>query len=532
VEQGFGIDDILAVIRRRWLWMIPPVLLGVPLAFLIALALPPTYVATGRMLVESQQIPESLARSTVTTGAVERVRLIEQRLMTRANMLDIAKRFDVYASRPDLSPTQIYHRMLAATSIDDIVLATQNRGEVTASAVQISFRAGDPQLAARVANELVTQVLNQNLRDRNARASSTLAFFTSEVQRLSRELNAVEAEITAIKAGNQDALPASIDFRRGEFARLQERIFERETLIASFEEQLRALDAAVESGLTVGGAPASPERAELDRLRQALAQQLALYADTHPAVRQTRARIAALETTLAATADAGPEEESAAGPATPPQIAIQREGLVKQIALQGEQLVRDRERLARLGDSIERTPGIEIDLGRLERTRDSIQSQYEQALAKQAEAATGERLEVNQQAERFELIEQPEAPSAPASPNRPLIVLAGAGASMAVGAALMLLVELLNIRIHNSRDLERRLKLRPIVSIPYVSTERELRVGRWQRRAAVFAVLIGFPAGLYAVDTFYRPLPLIAERVMDRTGLRGIVIGLERRLGV
>ena len=65
----------------------------------LALALPPTFRSTGTILIEQQEVPTDLVRSTVTSYADQRVQVISQRVMTTQNLLDIMRRHDLY---PDL----------------------------------------------------------------------------------------------------------------------------------------------------------------------------------------------------------------------------------------------------------------------------------------------------------------------------------------------------------------------------------------------------------------------------------------------
>jgi polysaccharide chain length determinant protein (PEP-CTERM system associated) len=526
MEQGLSLPDLLGVLRRRWPLAVAPTLIGSLLAVAIAMILPPSYISTARILVESQQIPEDLARSTVSAGPTERIRLIEQRLTTRQNLLDIARRFDIYADRPDITPTEIVELMREATRIEDVVLATQSRGEVTATAVNISFRAARPDLAARVTNEFVTQVLEQNIQQRNARASETLNFFNAEVGRLGEAIGALEAQIADFKRENENALPGSLEFRQSQYVALQEQAFEREGRKIAIEERIRALRDQLETGS--GAMALSPEQEELNRLRQALAQQRGIYNETHPAMRALTQRIAALESSITVVSDADPAQIAA-----PPEvIAAVNEvaALERQLALIENQMAADAVRLEELRNSIDRTPEIEITLGGLERGLANLQVQYEQALLKQADAARGERLEVNRQAERFEVIDQAQVPTEPDSPNRLLIMAAGFTGSFGLGVGLMVLVEFLNRALWSARDIERQLGLRPIVVIPRIATRREITRRRWMRRAAAVAVLVIVPLGLYAVDQFYRPLPLLAERLAEILGLDSLIAIIENRL--
>ena len=69
----------------------------------VAMILPPVYRSSASMLVEPQQIPGDLAQSTVPVNPFEQVQIIEQRLMTRANLTALADRIGLYADQPDLS---------------------------------------------------------------------------------------------------------------------------------------------------------------------------------------------------------------------------------------------------------------------------------------------------------------------------------------------------------------------------------------------------------------------------------------------
>ena len=118
MEQGLTIADYPGVFRRRAWILALAIVIGSSLALGIAYLLPPVYRSTATILVESQQIPSDLARSTVTSSASERLHLIEQRLMTRANLLEIIKRVDLYADRPDLTLTEKVEKMREDTLIE------------------------------------------------------------------------------------------------------------------------------------------------------------------------------------------------------------------------------------------------------------------------------------------------------------------------------------------------------------------------------------------------------------------------------
>ena len=116
MEQDFDLRSYLSVVRRRWLYLLVPAIVVFVVACTVAYLLPRAYEASATILVESQQIPTDLASPTVTANAEERIQIIQQRLMARDNLLQIADKFDLYADeRQRLSPSDIVDRMRAAT---------------------------------------------------------------------------------------------------------------------------------------------------------------------------------------------------------------------------------------------------------------------------------------------------------------------------------------------------------------------------------------------------------------------------------
>src|SRR5207253_3132428 len=58
----------------------------------------------------------------------------------------------------------------------------------------IGFEYNDPAVAAQVANEVITRILSEDLRDRAARATDTTKFLSREVQRLQAESASLDAK--------------------------------------------------------------------------------------------------------------------------------------------------------------------------------------------------------------------------------------------------------------------------------------------------------------------------------------------------
>jgi capsular polysaccharide biosynthesis protein len=169
--------------------------------------------------------------------------------------------------------------------------------------------------------------------------------------------------------------------------------------------------------------------------------------------------------------------------------------------------------------SINRTSPNQIALEALSRDYDNLQSQYNEAVANRNRAQMRERAELGGKTERITVIEQASVPNAPASPNRPAVVAGGVAAGLLLAACLFILLELLNSSIRRPKEITKALGITPLTTIPYMESRR----GKWLRRSfqvvSFLVVLIGVPAGLWAVDQYYLPLDLLVERIMARVGL-------------
>lgn len=257
----------------------------------VAYTLPPSYSARATLLVESPQIPDDMAESTVRAGTDEVLQIIAQRIQTRAKMLEMAREFDVYSDRPNISADDIVNDMRSRIGID------LPRRRDAASFVYVSFRSDSGRMSAEVTNELVTRILDENRRLRTSVTGQTLEFFKQEVARLDREMSVQGAKILEFKRNNQGALPDSLDFRRSRQASVQERVLQMERELSALRDRrARLTDLYERTGEVVTDAEdLTPEESRLQELRNQLASALVLYSDQNPRVKALRAQAEAAE---------------------------------------------------------------------------------------------------------------------------------------------------------------------------------------------------------------------------------------------
>jgi polysaccharide biosynthesis transport protein len=523
--MGMGSLDLkyyMAVFRRRLPYFLVITTLLSAAAITTAYILPPVYESSASMLVEPQQIPGQLAEATAEVNPFEQVQIIEQRLMTRANLYDLAQRLGLYADEPDLSVGQIIADMRDRIEFigfePDPTIKPDTPG---AMIIGVSFLAPTPQFAAKGANELVSLILQENVRLRTDRASDTLDFFTGEVERLQAALEAQSKKIAEFKTENVAALPDSMDSRRAQQEREEQRLLDLQREEAALKNQRATLIWVFErTGRASTSVALSPEEEELQSLRSQLLQQQAIYKENSPAIRVLQTRIAALEG-LVAEQQASRALPDANGEAAKPltELEVELAPIDEQLRYIAEERATIEKTLAELEASIQATPRNEMALTDLEREFTNLQRQYDGAVAALGQAQVGERIEVLSKGQRFTLIEAPVERYVPVSPQRLLIAGAGVFGGVGAGLGFIVLWEMLNRSIRRPIELSQHLGIQPIATIPYIRTRREQR---WKRNMVIVVlalIVVLIPIGLFMLHTRYMPLDELWGMLMEMIGL-------------
>ncbi|MEM9632208.1 MAG: hypothetical protein AAGA50_12835 [Pseudomonadota bacterium] len=509
MEQSIELGAIISIAKRRYALFVIPAAVVFVLAGLLAYFMPRSYESKAVILIEAQRIPTELASSTVTASPRERINLIEQRLLARDNLLEIADKYSLYKEDgADPSPTTIVDNMRKAIVIDQIDVARQSRRNTEIVGFNVSFQYPSATMSARVANELVTSILSQNLETRLARAAETSDFFEQQLQDLEAKLLGLESKKASFKRDNEEVLPETLPTRREELSEINVQIGEIDLELSIVEQ---------------GGNGAAGEEAAIAQQLTYRLQSQQLNYDSFVARRDLLGPLAEKGYVSKKTmSDLDRQITQTEIEIASIRSQMLQHGVTVDPAARSDVLKNQRDALQssaqRLKESISLTPAVEVELAAMEREYENLRAEFMHTKAKLTDAQIGERLEQDRQAERFEILEQATVPEAPTKPNRLKIMLGGAFGAVVAGLGVALLVEMLDTSIRTARDLERHLQLRPIAIIPYVVTSKE----RWRRRRVRFYQVVVFVTLLTAVfallDHYYLPLDLFVERIQTKIG--------------
>lgn len=279
-EPNVGLEHYLAIAKRRLFHFLIPFLLALLCGSLLIAIQRPIYRAEGKILVESQDIPKDLVRPTITDTAQQRIRVIQQRSMTRDNLLRIVRKFGLFPQqRRWMSESQLLDLMKARTKLQliDIDLPTQQLADNTI-AFTLSFDYEDPKVAAQVANDFLTGILNDDAVNRNNRAAETTRFMEQEVKRLQGAVAATEAKITEAELKPDDPeeqIPEQYKLQRDELTKLNLDLLQKSATYSDAYPEVKALKRRIaDLQKVIAKEPKEPRAAKNDHGLGVLRQQL------------------------------------------------------------------------------------------------------------------------------------------------------------------------------------------------------------------------------------------------------------------
>lgn len=578
LRPGEALASYVEAVRRRAMPMGIAFGSTLMLALLLAAFWPPTYLSKGTILIEQQEIPQDYVRSAISSFADERVQVISQRVMTSANLLSIIDKFGLYADERDTETREaLVERMREDIQLEmisaDVVDPRQGRATKATIAFSVGYEAAAAQTAARVANDIVSLYLSENLQTRRRQAEGSATFLAGEAERLRQRIDELEAGIATFKKQNYDRLPEFAQSSQAQLERANFELRDVDSRVRALDQQIVFLDAqlvqisptsevitgtyqrllssgdrlkvlrsersaliaryspdhpdvkAVEREIAslereVGGVDATNDLVRrLEQARADLATVRDRYSPDHPDVRRLEREVASLEAQLRAAPAASPRPTVQA-PDNPAyiQISAQRQAAA---AERGTLVARRAELQANIAEH-ERSqlamPEVEREYAAMLREVDSEKAKFNEVRQKQLEAELAQNLETEQKGERFTLIEPPMAPQVPASPNRKAIL--ALGLLLAIGAAVgvMMLLEALDARVRGRRELVALVGVPPLAIIPWVAPQIDAEARRRRRLQFAAGVAGGAVAVVLAVHVLVKPLDVLWAVLLRRLG--------------
>lgn len=569
-EQNKELQDYLVAIRKRKTGIITILLIVLLISALVAFLLPSRYKSSATILIEQQEIPQELVMSTVTSYAAERIQVIQARVMSRSNLMGLVEKYNLYqAERKYETTEEIMERLSEDINLDiisaEVVDPRTGRPSSATIAFSLSFESESAAKAQKVANELTSLYLNENLKSRTQKAEDTSVFFQQETERLSQLIESLEEKLAIFKQDNAEMLPGLEDLNQQMLQRKETDISNLETRLIALEDKkfylngqlalidpgnpavpgaqmrLKALEAEYTSAkaryaadhpdvkrlkseidalrLEVGAADSSEQIAQqLTALRGSLVQLKEKYTADHPDVKRAEQQIATLEQELKDATAKAEDTHYAEKPDNPAYITLEAQlaGVDSEIKSIKQQKLKLQEGIRELEDIMQKAPQVEREFRALARDYDNATREYQETKAKQVRADAAKQLEAEKKGERFTLIDPPALPERPFSPNRPAILFLGLIFSIGSGLGFAFVADAISGAVRGAKSIHSMLGVAPLAVIPYQLNMVDVQRRKRFRKRTVLVGVLAVVSALLLIHFLISPLDVLWFRVLRK----------------
>jgi len=572
-EETRDLGEYLDAFRRRRTAIIITALVIFVLGIAAALLWPPTYRSNATILIEEQEVPADLVRSTVTSYATQRIQTISQRVMTRANLFEIIDKYELYEDerQRETSEETIEH-MREDISLDmlsaDVIDPRSGRPMPATIAFTLSFSSEDPAKTQKVASELTSLFLSENLKSRTEKAEETYVFLSEEAQRLNTRIAELETALAEFKEQHVYSLPELKELNTQLLDRTDREISDTNTQIRTLDDRIIYLQSQLSTlepygddvimnpaarlkalrtqyiGLVTKYSPEHPDvlnlkreirgleletgliddteekLEQLDTLRTELAAAKKKYSENHPDIIRLNKEIAAVETSLRESPDLG-SAIAKRTPDNPAYVTLQSQldsSLAEIRALKTKKSELE-DKLAEYERRLTGTPQVEREYRGLLRDYENATLKYREIHSKQMEAQVGQQLEQERKGERFTLIDPAALPEEPISPNRPAIVFLSLVFAIGGGVGFAAIGESLDKSVRGIKGVTATLGVAPLAMIPFRETAED-KGKRIRHKVLVTSTVVGgIVAVLLLAHFFWTPLDVLWFKVLRKASI-------------
>jgi polysaccharide chain length determinant protein (PEP-CTERM system associated) len=451
--------DYVFILRRRFWWLVVPVVLAVVVGIALVQFLPRTYKGTATLGISLAAISPELLSNMARVPADERARNISQVLYSptvlqrvvreqgldkemalEAAMNEVKSRIEVMVPKPspNMPPASMDQFFLSAT--DDT-----------------------PRGAQRLTNRLADVFVQESSRKREVRAEETSAFLGKQLETSQARLSELEARLRVAKESFMGALPEQTNANLTMATGLQQQLETTANTMRGEQDRLsmveRQID-AMKQGAQVELLPGAPmtgsaAAVRVVQLERELAVALGNYTDKHPEVVRLKEELAMARATAEAE-KARPEADRLAGLSVDPayrSLLADRERVrlrMRDLERQDQQL---RTQIAMYRTRVESAPRVEQQIATLQREYELERQQYAELTSKKRNAEISENLIRNNGTEEFTVLSHATLPLEPFSPNMQRLLVVAILLGVCLGGGLAVAREYLDRSIHDARAL-------------------------------------------------------------------------------
>jgi polysaccharide chain length determinant protein (PEP-CTERM system associated) len=507
-KRELGMDDYLAMLRRRAKVILIPALLAPLAGWLTSFAFTPKYTSQSLVLVEGQQVPENMVQPLVEEDLTARVATLQERALSQSSLQPLVEQLGLV--KPGHDAGDVMDGIRANMSVEPVETDLSQVGSTSSgkkkppskgSAVPgfyVLYTASSAREAQQLCNELTSLMLKENYKFVQGTSQGTTDFLGKQLDEAKHSLDDLDAKLAAFKKQYVGQLPGEEESNLKILTGLNSQLdantqtLNRAQQDKAYTESLLAQQLTAWRSLQSTTNPQTLQK-RLEDLQSQLMQLRARYTDDHPDVIKTQADIAEVRKKLteinvaaAGPSDTGEEKASATEPAEIRQLRLQVHQYGDLIAAATRDQKRLQQEINNYQSRVALSPEVEEQYKLLARDYDNAQKNYQDLLANKGKAEITHRMELEQKGEQMQLLNPAGLPDAPSFPTRWMFAAGGLGAGLALGVTLAMWLEFRDNSIRTEADAEAALELPLLVSVPWVGDAQagngNGNYGLWNRR--------------------------------------------------
>lgn len=497
-----------AVVRRRW-WILGSMFAAGLAGFALAAVFPYKYRSEVTVLVDQQKVPEQYVTANVISNARGRIDRIAEQILSRPRLRHLIDEFNLYPKqRRSMAMDDVVEIMRKQIAVEMIKDATRP-DDLTA--FRISYTGSDPDQAQRVAAELTTEFIDENLRTRTQQSQETTNFLDSQLEVAQADLSRQEEMLRKYKMQFAGELPEELNSNLQMLSVLEaqlrsataaeDRAEQQRVYLETLQSQYQSMDVGSVPGAGSSGKPGGRLAAideQLTSLRQQLTEAQARYTPINPVVVDLKRQIALQEQArqdllaqIAAARKASPDSPVRSAPvvtAGEADVTSRLKAIHLELQRDKAQTAAIQEQIKQMEKRVSSAPLREQQLAEVTRNYENAKANYQSLLQKRSQSELATSLEQRQGGEQFRVIDPATRPRRPQPPTKTQLMAAGWAFGLVLGLGFALLLELLDRKLRLGSEIESLDGVRLVASIPRWITPPEARQRRW-RLAGELALL-------------------------------------------
>ena len=500
-HRALNVEDYLAILKRRW-WLIAlPAVIFPILGYVYTFFVTPQFVSQTLVIIQQQEVPEDYVKPLVSEDIDSRIASMREQILSRSSLEPILLKYNLYGNekmsmddRIDLVRTNIGIKAIHS----DIARSNGLPGFF------ITFKTSDAHTAQSVCDEIRALFITQNLRARTNAVEDTTNFLQSQRDEAKSVLDDQAKRLADFQRQYAGRLPGDTATNVNILNTLSTQLQSGTEQLSTMESNKTLLESVIAqqqsqtSSSPTGTIAQSPQtqQIELDRLLAEQAELKSHYTDANPDVKNNARKIEDLRQQMARTAAAPPPAPAPA--ASTPVINRADSAVVMEnktrlralndaIALKRKEADNLTQQIRRYQAAVESTPQVEEEFKSLTRDNQAAQANYDQLSAKMNQSKMATDLESRQQGEQFKTLDPANLPDGPIYPRKPVFVLGGLGAGLALGLVIVAIIEYKDTALRSERDVWAFTQLPTLAVIAWSGDVADTTPGRLARLKRLFS---------------------------------------------